>query len=59
MNNGYVEYSYNGIDFVKGDAFDYGNASIYLKQPVKAVKIVITGTNNEPLMASQDLRINP
>jgi hexosaminidase len=59
VNNGYVEYSYNGIDFIKGDAFDYGNASIYPKQPVKAVKIVITGTNNEPLMASQDLRINP
>ncbi|TDO96567.1 beta-N-acetylhexosaminidase [Flavobacterium sp. 245] len=59
INNGYVEYSYNGIDFIKGDDFDYGNASIYPKQPVKAVKIVITGTNNEPLMASQDLRINP
>ncbi|MTH16383.1 family 20 glycosylhydrolase [Flavobacterium sp. LC2016-01] len=59
VNNGYVEYSYNGIDFIKGDAFDYGNASVYPKQPVKAVKIVITGTNNEPLMASQDLRINP
>ena len=59
INNGHVEYSYNGIDFIKGDAFDYGNASIYPKQPVKAVKIVITGTNNEPLMAGQDLRINP
>jgi hexosaminidase len=59
VNNGYVEYSYNGIDFIKGDAFDYGNASIYPKQPVKAVKIVITGTNNEPLMAGQDIRINP
>lgn len=59
VNNGYVEYSYNGIDFIKGDAFDYGNASIYTKQPVKAVKIVITGTNNEPLMAGQDIRINP
>ncbi|SHL03653.1 beta-N-acetylhexosaminidase [Flavobacterium chilense] len=59
INNGYVEYSYNGIDFIKGDAFDYGNASIYPKQPVKAVKIVITGTNNESLMAGQDLRINP
>jgi len=59
VNNGYVEYSYNGIDFIKGNAFDYGNASIYPKEPVKAVKIVITGTNNEPLMAGQDIRINP
>lgn len=59
VNDGHVEYSYNGIDFEKGDSFDYGNASIYPKKPVKAVKIVITGTNNEPLMAGQDLRINP
>lgn len=59
INDGYVEYSYNGIDFEKGDSFDYGNASIYPKQPVKAVKIMITGTNNEPIMAGQDLRINP
>jgi hexosaminidase len=59
VNDGYVEYSYNGIDFEKGDSFDYGNASIYPKQAVKAIKIVITGTNNEPLVAGQDLRINP
>jgi hexosaminidase len=59
VNDGYVAYSYNGIDFEKGDSFDYGNASIYPKKSVKAVKIVITGTNNEPLMAGQDLRINP
>jgi hexosaminidase len=59
VNDGYVEYSYNGIDFEKGDVFDYGNASIYPKQPVKAVRIMIIGTNNESLMAAQDLRINP
>jgi hexosaminidase len=59
VNDGYVEYSYNGLDFEKGDVFDYGNASIYPKQPVKAVRIMITGTNNESLMAAQDLRINP
>ena len=59
VNDGYVEYSYNGIDFEKGDIFDYGNASIYPKKPVKAVRIIIKGTNNEPLMAGQDLRINP
>ena len=59
VNDGHVEYSYNGIDFEKGENFDYGNASVYPKKPVKAIKIVITGTNNEPLMAGQDLRINP
>ena len=59
ISDGHVEYSYNGVDFIKGDSFDYGNASIYPKQAVKAVKIVITGTNNETIMAAQDLRINP
>lgn len=59
INDGHVEYSYNGVDFIKGDSFDYGNASIYPEQAVKAIKIVITGTNNEPIMAAQDLRINP
>ncbi|MEZ7499567.1 chitobiase/beta-hexosaminidase C-terminal domain-containing protein [Flavobacterium sp. Arc3] len=59
INDGFVEYSYNGVDFIKGDSFDYGNASIYPEQAVKAIKIVITGTNNEPIMAAQDLRINP
>ncbi|MEM8521343.1 family 20 glycosylhydrolase [Flavobacterium sp. PL12] len=59
ISDGHVEYSHNGNDFIKGDAFDYGNASIYPLKAVKAVKIVITGTNNEPIMAAQDLRINP
>ena len=59
VNDGYVEYSYNGVDFEKGDIFDYGNASIYPKKPVKAVRIMIKGTNNEPLVAGQDLRVNP
>ncbi|MEC5165605.1 hexosaminidase [Flavobacterium sp. PL11] len=59
INDGHVEYSYNGVDFIKGDSFDYGNASIFPNQTVLAVKIVITGTNNEAIMAAQDLRINP
>ena len=59
INDGHVEYSYNGVDFEKGEVFNYGNASIYPKHPVKAIKIMITGTNNEPIMAGQDLRINP
>ena len=59
ISDGHVEYSYNGIDFIKGDGFDYGNASIYPSKAVHAVKIFITGTNNEPIMAAQDLRINP
>lgn len=59
VNDGYVEYSYNGVDFEKGDNFEYGNATILPKQAVKAVRITITGTNNEPILAAQDLKINP
>lgn len=59
VNDGRVEYSHDGVDFEKGDSFDYGNASITPKQAVKAVRIMITGTNNESLVAAQDLRINP
>jgi len=59
VNDGYVAYSYDGTNFEKGDIFEYGNASIYPKKPVKALKVVIKGTNNEPIMAGQDLRINP
>ena len=59
VNDGYVEYSYNGVDFEKGDNFEYGNATILPKLAVKAVRITITGTNNEPVLAAQDLKINP
>jgi len=59
ITDGYVEFSYNGVDFERGETFDYGNVSIFPKQAVKAVRIKITGTNNEPLMASQDLQIHP
>ena len=59
INDGHVEYSYNGVDFEKGKPFEYGHATIYPKHPVQAIKIMITGTNHEPIMAAQDLRINP
>lgn len=59
INDGHVEYSYNGVDFEKGEAFNYGLATILPKQPIKAVKIKITGTNHEPIVAGQDLRIIP
>lgn len=57
VTDGHVAYSYDGIQFIKGDEFDYGNASIIPSQGVKAVKIMITGINNEPLVAVQNLRI--
>lgn len=59
VNDGHVEYSYNGTDFEKGEAFEYGTASINPKKPIKAIKIMITGTNHEPIVAGQDLRIHP
>jgi hypothetical protein len=29
------------------------------KNAVKAVRVIITGTNNEPILVAKDLRINP
>ena len=30
-----------------------------IPKPIKAMKIMIKGTNYEPIMTAQDLRINP
>lgn len=59
VNEGYVEYTYDGISFERGSDFEYGQAFIYPKQAVVGVKIVISGTNNEPTVAIQDLKIKP
>lgn len=59
INEGHVEYTYDGISFEKGPDFEYGLASIFPKQPVLGVKIVIAANNNEPTVAIQDLKIKP
>jgi hexosaminidase len=59
INEGHIEYTYDGVSFEKGPDFEYGVASIFPKQPVLGVKIVIKSTNNEPTVAIQDLKIKP
>lgn len=57
VTDGYVEYSYNGIDYVKGDTFVDGVAVIRPDQQVKSVRINITGKSDGPVLAVQDLKI--
>ncbi|MEN6618550.1 MAG: family 20 glycosylhydrolase [Rikenellaceae bacterium] len=58
VTDGYVEYSYNGTDFIKGDSFVYGVAVIYPKQTVMAVRIQITAPNDANTVAFQELKID-
>ena len=55
--DGYVEYSYNGKDFIKGDDFVYGSAVIKPAEKVKAVRIVFTGDTDALITAFQNLKI--
>ncbi len=57
VTDGYVEYSFNGEDFIKGEEFEYGTAVIYPLQPVKAVRIIFTGMSDAMITAFQNLRI--
>lgn len=54
---GHVEYSYNGEEFVKGEEFKEGIATIEPQEKVKAVKIVFTGMSDALITAFQNLRI--
>ncbi|MFA6333964.1 MAG: family 20 glycosylhydrolase [Bacteroidales bacterium] len=58
VTDGYVEYSYNGTDFIKGDEFVNGIAVIYPKEPVMAVRIQVTAPNDGYTAAFQELEID-
>lgn len=60
--NGYIEYSYDGENYVKGERFTYDmfdgyRAYCHPEQPVKSVRIVADGICEHELTAIQDLRI--
>lgn len=58
VSNGYVEYSYDGVNFIKGEEFYRYHA--YIRNPekgVKAVRIVITGPNDGYSCNFQNLKI--
>lgn len=58
ITDGYVEYSYDGKEFIKGNKFTEGISVIYPEKPVLAVKIVITGANDGSTAAFNDLQID-
>jgi len=57
VKHGHLEVSYDGIHFEYASAYIKGTASITPIRPVKAVRIVIDGPTEDPVMVIQDLRI--
>ena len=60
--NGNIAYSYNGVDFVKGADFVHDDREGYIavctpQQPVKAVRVNVTGIGETETGVFQDLRI--
>lgn len=60
--NGYIEYSYDGENYIQGERFAYDmfdgyRAYCYPEKPVKSVRIVADGICEHELTAIQDLRI--
>lgn len=60
--NGYMEYSYDGENYHKGNRFEYDaingyNACCYPDKPVKSVRIVIDDISEHEVTCIQDLRI--
>ena len=58
VSEGYVEYSYDGVNFIKGEDFHLYHAYIRNPElPVKAVRIVITAPNDGWSCCFQNLKI--
>jgi len=57
VKNGHLEVSYDGIHFDFVSKYQKGIASFAPERPVKAVRIVIDGPTEDPVMVIQDLRI--
>lgn len=58
VSEGYVEYSYDGVNFIKGEDFYRYHAYIKnIEAPVKAVRIVITEPNDGYSCNFQNLKI--
>ena len=60
--NGYIEYSYDGLDYHRGNRFEYDaidgyRAYCHPEKPVKSVRIVIDGISEHEVTGIQDLRI--
>lgn len=57
ITDGYIEYSYDGVKFIKGEDFKRGTATIIPKEPIKAVRIKVTAPNDGHIAAFRDLKI--
>ena len=57
VTDGYVEYTYDGTNWIKGDKIIDNTATILPDSAVKAVKIVFTDTTDALCVAIQDLKI--
>ena len=60
--NGYIEYSYDGENYHRGNRFEYDmfdgyRAYCHPEQPVKSVRIVIDDISEHEVTGIQDLRI--
>ena len=60
--NGYIEYSYDGEEYHRGNRFEYDAIDGYRvychpEKPVKSVRIVIDGISEHEVTGIQDLRI--
>lgn len=57
VTDGYVEYSYDGTNFIKGDPLVENTAVIKPTNKVKAVRIVMTDVSDALTVSIQSLRI--
>lgn len=57
VTDGYIEYSYDGVTWIKGEPVVENKAALHPDKKVKAVKIVFTGTTDALTVALQDLKI--
>ena len=57
VTDGYVEFSYDGKNYIKAGSFERGVVVFQPEKPVMAVKIVITAPNDGHILSLQDLRI--
>ena len=58
VTEGYIEYSYDGNTYIKGDKFVKGVATIKnIEKEIQSVKIVITDENDGYTLAIQEIKI--
>lgn len=58
VSDGYIEYSHDGTSFIRGEDFYHYQASIKnITKPIKAIRIIITDTNDGWQCNFQNLKI--